>query len=115
MYVAIDDNYFWKGLYVDVTNYVRQCKQCSESEIMEGTNNEDTQCLQISNGADNNSNEKSIGHRKLSKVWQKVSIKRNLCTNLMIRNVLTRRREYGTYLATARRHRRRLKMQKRDE
>ena len=26
----------------------------------------------------------------------------------MIRNVLTRRREYGTYLATARRHRRRL-------
>ena len=33
----------------------------------------------------------------------------------MIRNVLTRRREYGTYLATARRHRRRLKMQKREE
>ena len=32
-----------------------------------------------------------------------------------LRNVLTRRREYGTYLATARRHRRRLKMQKRDE
>ena len=34
---------------------------------------------------------------------------------ILIRNVLTRRREYGTYLATARRHRRRLKMQKRDE
>ena len=34
---------------------------------------------------------------------------------IMIRNVLTRRREYGTYLATARRHRRRIKMQKRDE
>ena len=33
----------------------------------------------------------------------------------MIRNVLTRRREYGTYLATARRHRRRIKIQKRDE
>ena len=33
----------------------------------------------------------------------------------VLRNVLTRRREYGTYLATARRHRRRLKMQKRDE
>ena len=32
-----------------------------------------------------------------------------------LKNVLTRRREYGTYLATARRHRRRLKMQKRDE
>ena len=31
----------------------------------------------------------------------------------MIRNVLTKRREYGTYLATARRHRRRIKMQKR--
>ena len=30
-------------------------------------------------------------------------------------NVLTRRREYGTYLATAHRHRRRIKMQKRDE
>ena len=33
----------------------------------------------------------------------------------MIRNVLTRRRDDGTYLATARRHRRRIKMQKRDE
>ena len=33
----------------------------------------------------------------------------------MIRNVLKRRRECGTYLATARRHRRRLKMQKTDE
>ena len=33
----------------------------------------------------------------------------------MIRNVIIRRREYGTYLATARRHRRRIKMQKRDE
>ena len=33
----------------------------------------------------------------------------------MIRNVLIRRREYGTYLATAHRHRRRLKMQNRDE
>ena len=32
----------------------------------------------------------------------------------MIKNILTRRREYGTYLATARRHRRRIKMQKRD-
>ena len=32
-----------------------------------------------------------------------------------IRSVLKRRRECGTYLATARRHRRRLKMQKRDE
>ena len=31
------------------------------------------------------------------------------------RNVLKRRRECGTYLATACRHRRRLKMQKRDE
>ena len=30
-------------------------------------------------------------------------------------NVLKRRRECGIYLATARRHRRRLKMQKRDE
>ena len=34
---------------------------------------------------------------------------------IILRNVLTRRREYGTYLATARRHRRRIKMQKRDE
>ena len=42
-------------------------------------------------------------------------IKRKTWKGIMIRNVLTRRREYGTYLATARRHRRRLKMQKRDE
>ena len=41
--------------------------------------------------------------------------KRKTWRGLMIRNVLTRRREYGTYLATARRHRRRIKMQKRDE
>ena len=34
---------------------------------------------------------------------------------IMVRNVLKRRRECGIYLATARRHRRRLKMQKRDE
>ena len=41
--------------------------------------------------------------------------KESIKHKVMIRNVLTRRREYGTYLATARRHRRRLKMQKRDE
>ena len=46
-----------------------------------------------------------IGHQNKRKTWK----------GIMIRNVLTRRREYGTYLATARRHRRRLKMQKRDE
>ena len=39
----------------------------------------------------------------------------NKIHNKIKRKVLTRRREYGTYLATARRHRRRLKMQKRDE
>ena len=33
---------------------------------------------------------------------------------IMIKNVLKRRRDCGIYLATARRHRRRLKMQKRD-
>ena len=38
-----------------------------------------------------------------------------ILTKINISNVLTRRREYGTYLATARRHRRRIKMQKRDE
>ena len=43
------------------------------------------------------------------------SNKRKTWKGIMIRNVLTRRREYGTYLATAGRHRRRLKMQKRDE
>ena len=39
----------------------------------------------------------------------------NVHIKIVIRNVLKRRRECGTYLATARRHRRRLKMQKRDE
>ena len=48
-------------------------------------------------------------HRNLFK------IKRKTWKGIMIRNVLARRREYGTYLATACRHRRRLKMQKRDE
>ena len=40
---------------------------------------------------------------------------RNDIQSSLIRNVLKRRRECGTYLATARRHCRRLKMQKRDE
>ena len=44
-----------------------------------------------------------------------VHISEGNSSNTIIRNVLTRRREYGTYLATARRHRRRIKMQKRDE
>ena len=44
-------------------------------------------------------------HHNSRKTWK----------GIMLRNVLKRRRECGTYLATARRHRRRLKMQKRDE
>ena len=47
--------------------------------------------------------------------WEVMEFKRESRGVVMIRNVLTRRREYGTYLATARRHRRRIKMQKRDE
>ena len=43
------------------------------------------------------------------------SNKRKTWKGIMIKDVLKRRREWGTYLATARRHRRRLKMQKRDE
>ena len=42
------------------------------------------------------------------------TVKYSFISNLQLRNVLTRRREYGTYLATARRHRRRIKMQKRE-
>ena len=53
-------------------------------------------------------------YSKDTKVYN-IKIKRKTWKGIMIRNVLTRRREYGTYLATARRHRRRLKMQKRDE
>ena len=41
--------------------------------------------------------------------------KRKTWKGIMIKNVLKRRRECGTYLATARRHRRRLKMKKKDE
>ena len=43
------------------------------------------------------------------------SSKYDVLVHVIIRNELKRRRECGTYLATARRHRRRLKMQKRDE
>ena len=49
---------------------------------------------------------------RVSRSNESLQIKVN---NRELRNVLTRRREYGTYLATARRHRRRIKMQKRDE
>ena len=59
-----------------------------------------------------------VGFDELSAVWMSSFLdenKRKTWKGIMIRNVLTRRREYGTYLATACRHRRRLKMQKRDE
>ena len=61
------------------------------------------------------------GHWVILQVLQLYSLsdlnikKRKTWKGIMIRNVLKRRRECGTYLATARRHRRRLKMQKRDE
>ena len=59
---------------------------------------------------------KTVGYgRKKIHISGKYYNKRKTWKGIMIRNVLTRRREYGTYLATARRHRRRIKMQKRDE
>ena len=60
-----------------------------------------------------------IGHNRGMVVNEHIRIGTNsyekVKTFKYLRNVLKRRRECGTYLATARRHRRRLKMQKRDE
>ena len=56
---------------------------------------------------------KETNYNLKDKLWHILIFwnKRKTWKGIMIRNVLTRRREYGTYLATALRHRRRLKMQ----
>ena len=56
-----------------------------------------------------------ILENSVANITANISYVRYINLSSLIRNVLKRRRECGTYLATARRHRRRLKMQKRDE
>jgi hypothetical protein len=74
MYVAINQFYFWKGLYVDVANFVRQCKQCSESTEIQTSGGEQPQQLEQDkdgNGS-NYGKDKNTGSGNTSKVWQKV-------------------------------------------
>ncbi|KAJ4442037.1 hypothetical protein ANN_11903 [Periplaneta americana] len=71
MYMGISRYYFWKRLYVDVANFVRQCKQCSETADIQSNANEVQKEQQIEN-SDNPIEDKTAGNRSTSKVWQKV-------------------------------------------
>lgn len=75
MYVAINQFYFWKGLYVDVANFVRQCKQCSESTEsteIQTSGSEKSQLLEQSKDGEDSGKDKNVGIGNTSKVWQKV-------------------------------------------
>jgi hypothetical protein len=70
--MGINQFYFWKGLYVDVANFVRHCGQCSESA--EGHTSDSGPAQQsehISNG-DDFGKDKNTRSGNTSKVWQKV-------------------------------------------
>jgi hypothetical protein len=72
MYVAINQFYFWKGLYVDVANFVRQCKQCSESTEIQTSGNEKPQLSEQAKDGEDSGRDKNMGIGNTSKVWQKV-------------------------------------------
>ncbi|XP_069698366.1 zinc finger and BTB domain-containing protein 11-like isoform X3 [Periplaneta americana] len=74
MYMGISRYYFWKRLYVDVANFVRQCKQCSETADIQSNANE-VQKEQQTENSDNPVEDKTAGNGSTSKVWQKVELK----------------------------------------
>ncbi|PSN40209.1 hypothetical protein C0J52_17643 [Blattella germanica] len=73
MYVAISQSYFWKGLYVDVANFVRQCKLCSESTLQED-NNEEFHDTETPSQSEKVTKEKGDSSESPNKVWQKVEL-----------------------------------------
>jgi hypothetical protein len=72
MYVGINQFYFWKGLYVDVANFVRQCSQCSETAEVQASGTGQPQQLEHTNISDDSGKDKNTTSGNTSKVWQKV-------------------------------------------
>jgi hypothetical protein len=72
MYVAINQFYFWKGLYVDVANFVRQCNRCSETARIQSCSHRQAQQLEEANDGYDSPKDKNTISGNISKIWQKV-------------------------------------------
>jgi hypothetical protein len=72
MYVAINQLYFWKGLYVDVANFVKQCRQCSETTELQTSDSDQPQLSEQAKYAEDSGKNRNTGIGNASKVWQKV-------------------------------------------
>jgi hypothetical protein len=72
MYVAINEFYFWKGLYVDVANFVRQCNHCSETARLQSSGQWQPQQLEQANDGYDSCKDKNTRSGNISKIWQKV-------------------------------------------
>ncbi|XP_023701456.2 uncharacterized protein LOC111861265 isoform X3 [Cryptotermes secundus] len=75
MYVRINQFYFWKGLYVDIANFVSQCNQCSETAEVQTSGHGQPQQLAQTNNGDDSGKYKNTRSGNESKVWQKVELK----------------------------------------
>jgi hypothetical protein len=71
MYLAINQFYFWKGLYIDIAHFVRECQQCSETAELQSTGSDQHQ-LEGADVGNSSGEDKSTGSGNASKVWQKV-------------------------------------------
>ncbi|XP_033609131.1 uncharacterized protein LOC111868919 isoform X4 [Cryptotermes secundus] len=74
MYMGLNQFYFWKGLYVDVANFVRQCSQCSETAEVQTSGSGQSQQLEHTS-KDDSDKDKNTRNGNTSKVWQKVELK----------------------------------------
>jgi hypothetical protein len=72
MYVGINQLYFWKGLYADVANFVRQCNHCSDTADVQTTGSGQPQQLEQANDRGDSGKDKNTRSGNTSRVWQKV-------------------------------------------
>jgi hypothetical protein len=72
MYMAINQFYFWKGLYIDIAHFVRECEQCSEAAELQPVGFEQHQRLEETEDGNVSRENKNTGSGNASKVWQKV-------------------------------------------
>lgn len=72
MYMAINQFYFWKGLYIDIAHFVRECEQCSETAELQPGGFEQHQRLEEAEGGNSSGENKNTGGGNANKVWQKV-------------------------------------------
>jgi len=72
MYMAINQFYFWKGLYIDIAHFVRECEQCSETAELQPDGFEQHQRLEEAEGGNSSDENKNTRNGNASKVWQKV-------------------------------------------